>query len=323
MGILQYDRKKFFEGVGTEIGENQQGSLEKVIKAAKLDYVVEKVKSYDEDGEEIGSYHTRYIDEDGIKQNLGFGLKKQYKVLQNYQCFYYLQDMLQDVTVECAGTTDGSRKSFICVKTDPIKVLDEEIDPYMVMQNSFDGSGSVKIMLTPIRVFCSNCMTMAIKEAQSIFTIRHSKSVHDRLYIAQDVLLKNTKYLEAYKEQIEEMAKVRFTRRQFVDKLIPFVLTEMGLLDEEGKPIEKKRNQNIVEVYRDQLLACWSAEDTKNQENTLVNAYNALTSFESHVRPMRNSDKPETKFNQVLKGMLLSNAAIKYAFTLVNYKSKF
>ena len=319
MGILQYDRKKFFDGVGTHIGENQQGSLEEVIEAAKLDYVVEKVKSYDEDGKEIGSYHTRYIDKDGTKHNLGSGLKEQYEVLQNYQCFDYLQDMLQNVTVECAGTTDGGRKSFICVKTDPIKVLDEEIDPYMIMQNSFDGSGSVKIMLTPIRVFCSNCMIMATREAQSIFTIRHSKSVHDRLYIAQDVLLKNTRYLETYREHIEEMAKVRFTRRQFVDKLVPFILQKMNLLDSEGKPVEKKRNANIVEVYRDQLLACWSAEDVKNQEGTLENLWLAVTDFESHLRPMRNADNPETTFRRVLQGMTLANMALDYGSELVGY----
>ena len=323
MGILQYNRKKFFEGVGTEIGADQQHSLDEVIKLAGLDYVVEKVKSYDEDGEEIGSYHTRYFDKDGVKHNLGAGLKEQYTVLQNYESFDYLQDMLGDVTVECAGTTDNGKKSFMCVHTEPIKVLDEDIDPYMMWQNSFDGSGSVKIMLTPIRVFCSNCMTRASKQAQSVFTIKHSKSVHDRLYIAHDILLANTKYLETYKEGIEDMATVRFNRRQFVDKLVPFVLQQMGLLDADGQPIEKKRNANIVDVYREQLLAAWSAEDTKNQENTLVNMWNALTNFETFVRPMRNADKSETKFKQIIGGMTLSNLALDYAANMVNHKLKF
>lgn len=323
MGVLQYNRKHFFKGVGTEIGENQQHNLEEVIKLSGLDYVVEKVKSYDEDGEEIGSYHTRYFDKDGIKHNLGAGLKEQYTVLQNYEAFDFLDTILnKDVKVECAGTTDGGKKSFICVHTDAIKVLDENIDPYLVIQNSADGSGSVKIILTPIRVFCSNCMTRASKEAQSTFTIKHSKSVHDRLYIAHDILLANTNYLNRYKEYIEDMATIHFNRRQFVDKLVPFILQQMGLLDIDGKPIEKKRNANIVEVYREQLLAEWSAEDTKNQENTLVNAYNALTAFESHVRPMRNADKSETKFNQILKGMILSNLGIEYAANMVNYKLK-
>ena len=40
MGVLQYNRKRFFDGVGTEINNEQQDSLESIIKAAGLDYVV-------------------------------------------------------------------------------------------------------------------------------------------------------------------------------------------------------------------------------------------------------------------------------------------
>ena len=192
-----------------------------------------------------------------------------------------------------------------------------------MFSSSHDGSSGVKIILTPVRVFCSNCMARASKQAQSVFTIKHSTNVHNKLYIAQNILLQNTKYLEAYKEGIEDMAAVRFTRRQFVDKLVPFVLQQMGLLDENGQPIEKKRNANIAEVYREQLLAEWSAEDTKNQENTLVNMWNAITAFESHMRPMRNADKPETKFRQVLAGMTLSNLALDYAANMVGHKLAF
>lgn len=323
MGVLQYNRKRFFDGVGTEINSEQQDSLENVIKAAGLDYVVEKVKSYDEDGDEIGSYHTRYFDKDGNKHILGTGLKDQYTVLQNFEAFDFVQDVLQDVKIECAGNTEGGKKAFICASTEPIKVLDEDIDPYLVFFASHDGSSGIKLMLTPIRVFCSNCMSRASKQAQSVFSIRHSRNVHDRLYIAKDILLKNTEYLNQYKNAIEDMAHVRFTRRQFVDKLAPFVLHQMGLVDADGQPIEKKRNANIVDVYRDQLLAEWSAEDTRNQSNTLVNMWNAITAFESHIVPRRNAENPETKFRQVVAGMTLSNLAVEYAANLVGHQLKF
>lgn len=323
MGVLQYNRKKFFEGVGTEIGEDQQHSLEEVIKIAGLDYVVEKVKSYDEDGDEIGSYHTRYIDSDGNKHILGSGLKDQYTVLQNYEAFDFIQDVLQDVKIECAGNTDDGRKAFICASTEPIKVLDEDIDPYLVFFASHDGSSGIKVMLTPIRVFCSNCMSRASKQAQSVFSIRHSRNVHDRLYIAKDILLQNTEYLKVYKDAIEDMARIRFTRRQFVDKLVPFVLHQMGLVNADGTPIEKKRNANIVDVYKENLLKEWSAQDTANQSETLVNMWNAITAFESHIKPRRNADNPETKFKQIIAGMTLSNLAIEYAASLANYKLKF
>lgn len=323
MGILQYDRKKFFDGVGTKIEEEQRHSLADVIQAAGLDYVVEKVKSYDADGEEIGSYHTRYLDKDGNKHILGAGLTEQYTVLQNYEAFDFIDDMISDVQIETAGYLDDGKKVFICASTEPIMVLDEEIDPYLIISSSHDGSSSVKIMLTPIRVFCSNCMARASRQAQSVFTIKHSRNIHNKLYIAQNVLLENTHYLEQYKESIEDMATVRFTRHQFVDKIVPFVLNKMGLIDENGIPFERKRNANIVDVYRENLLAAWSAEDAKNQENTLVCLWNAITRFETRYEPQRNADKPETKFKQILAGMTLSNLALEYAATIANYKLKF
>lgn len=334
MGILKFNAEKeyeikdtvFYDGFGTKIkGSNLR--LIDVLDQSGLNYVVKKDKSYDADGNEIGYYHTYYDEgneENSVRHFLGGGLSAQYTIVQNHEAFDWLDALLgKDLKVECAGAVNDGKQVYICASTEPIKVLDEDIAPHLVFSNSHDGGGSVKVMLTPIRVFCSNCMTRATQRAQSIFYIKHTKSAHSNLYIAQDVLLKNTKYLEVYKEGIEDMAKVQFTRRQFVDKLVPFVLTQMGLLDADGKPIEKKRNANIVDVYRDHLLACWSTEDTKNQSHTLVNAYNALTNFESHLVPQRNAGKPETTFKRIIAGMTLSNIALEYAANMVGHSLKF
>lgn len=312
MGILQYNRKKFFEEVGTEIGADQQHSLDEVIKLSGLDYVVEKVKSYDEDGEEIGSYHTRYFDKDGIKHNLGAGLKKQYTVLQNYEAFDFLNDLLGDVEVECAGSTHGGNRAFICVSTKPMKILDDDVTPYINFVNSHDGGSSVMAMLTPIRMFCSNCLMLSIKQAANKISIKHSKNVQQNLYIAKDVLLRNTKYLECIKTQMEELATMRFTRKQFVDDLTVKVLQFMGLYDEDGNPIEKKRNNGLAESYREAMLAAWSANDLANYGNTAYAAIQAMLDFESHRTFARNNENPETRFKAVLGGMLISDFALQY-----------
>lgn len=330
MPILKFDANKeytpkntvFYDECGTKITKvkGSELNLADVLEQSGLNKIVKKDKSYDADGNEIGTFHTYYDDDDGVRHFLGSGLTQQYTVMQNYEAFDWLDTIIKDVKIECAGSINNGKQVYICASTESIKVLDEEIAPHMVFMNSHDGSSSIKVLLTPIRVFCSNCMTRATKEAQSMFWIKHTKSVHSKLYIAQDVLLKNTEYLKTYKEGIEDMARVRFTRQQFVDNLVPFVLKQMGLLDSDGKPIEKKRNANIVEVYRDHLLACWSAEDTKNQENTLVNMWNAITDFESHIVPMRNASKPETTFKRVIAGMTLSNVALNFAAEMVNHK---
>lgn len=333
MGVLQFDRKNFegnvsennrdifFAKVGTRFDPDERITYDQAMAIAGTDYLVIKDKSYDINGQFIGTYHTKFFDKNGKMYVLGSGLSEGYSYIQNYIALQIASDLLQgNAVIECAGTLGGGKKAFICLRTDGANVLGEEIAPYILIINSFDGSCSIKIILTPVRVFCSNCVSLAIQRAQSIFTVRHTKSLEERLNLAHEVLLKNTEYLELYRESIEEMAKVRFSRRQFVDKLVPAALIRMGLLDKDGKPLDKKRNSNIVEVYRNSLLAAWNAEDAKNQGGTLVNVWNAITDFESHYLPMRNKDNGEIPFYRAVEQMSLANYLIKYASEMVNYK---
>lgn len=312
MPVLQYQRNRFFDNVGKPLVDETPSTLKDVIDLAGLGYVVEKVQNQDPEGELVDSFTTRYFDPDGTKHNLGSTLQKGYKVVQNIDAFSFLNDLMGDVVVESAGSINGGKQTFICAKTEPIKIFDDDIDPYMVIVNSFDGSTGVRAMFTPIRVFCSNCMAIATKEASKSITVRHSANAVERLYIAKDVLLHNTNYLQTVKENMEQLATVYLNRGEFANKIVPLVLTKMGLLDADGNKVEKQRNKELVDRYRDHLLACWKANDLANFENTAYAAINAIMDFESHMVPARNADKPETTFKRVIGGMLYTDLVMQY-----------
>ena len=311
MGILQYNRQKnFFDDVGNKVDSN---NLQEIIKQAKMDYVVHKEPIFFEDGAQIeGKYATRATI-DGKDVTLGI-VGPQYTVLQNFEAFDFLNDIVRtgELQVECAGTVDNGKRSFICAKTDSIKVMDDDIDPYIVIMNSFDGGGSVKVMFTPVRVFCSNCEVVATERAKQRLYIRHSSNVHDNLYIAKDVLLSNTNYLEAFKEEMEELARMRFNRRQFADSLTTALLTRMCLIDDNKDPVARKRQSTLVERYRDELLQCWSKNDLGNYSNTAYAAIQAVMDWETHYLPGRNTGNNELFFSRAVAGMVLSNFAIQY-----------
>ena len=310
MGILKYSRKSPLEGVGTTIVEDKD--LNQIMEEAGLKYTVEKVQNFDPEGDPVDSWSTRWIDADGRKHYLGNGLSKQYTVLQNYEAFDFINGLLGDVKIENAGTIDDGRRSFICASTEPIKIMDDEIKPYLVFQNSFDRSTGVNIILTPIRVWCSNCMSLAIKQAANKLTIKHRTTIHDNLWVAHKVLLKNTEYLNAVKDEMEELATMHFNRRQFVDGLVVAILKMMGLYDEDGNPIDKKRNSGLAESYREAMLAAWSANDLSNYKDTAFAGIQAIMDFESHRAPLKNADNPEMMFKRILKGMVLSDFALQY-----------
>lgn len=310
MGILNYNRNNYFDGVGNKIESN---NLQEVIKLAKLDYVVEKHQAHYEDGEPMEGIYATSAEIDGKRVTFG-AVKERYHILQNYESFDFLQDIMKDgeLTVECAGSTNGGRKSFICASTEPMKIMDDDIAPYILFTNSFDGSSGITVMLTPIRVFCSNCMALATKNAESKFSIRHTVSAVEKLYIAKDTLLKNTRYLEALRRQMEELATMRFSRRQFANNLVKAVLIEMGVLDKEGEAKERRRNKDVVERYTDHLMACWSAADLGNYKGTAYAAIQAICDFDSHYVAMKNGNKPETTFTRIAQGMVVSNFALQW-----------
>lgn len=311
MGILQYNaQRNFFDGVGEK---TEAKNLQDIISEAKMDYVVHKEPLFFEDGTTAGKLYATRATIEGEDVTLGV-VGPQYTVLQNQEAFDFLNDMFVngDLQVECAGTVGGGRRSFICAKTEPIKVMDDDIDPYIVIMNSFDGTGCVKVMFTPVRVFCSNCEVVATKEASQKLYIKHSKQIHDKLYTAGNVLLANTNYLEAYKHEMEELAKMRFTRAQFADNLTKALLEHMQLLGTEEKPLERKRASSLVDRYRDELLVCWSKKDLANYENTAYAAFQAISDWETHYLPGRDTGNKEIFFNRAVGGMVLTNWCLNY-----------
>ena len=161
---------------------------------------------------------------------------------------------------------------------------------------------------------------MAMKNAESKISIKHSSNVVQRLYASKDILVRNNQYLATYKETVEEMATIKLSSETFENKVVPFTLRQMGFLDENGNTIEKKRNKDAVDIYRENLIQCWNSEDSQNQSQTLLNCWNAITDFESHYSPMRNASKKEILFNRAINGMVLSNIIIQAASELCNYK---
>lgn len=313
MGILQYDSKSkrnFFDGVGSKVTSN---NLEDIIKQAGMDYTVHKEPLFFEDGKCLDKHWATRATINGEDVTLGV-VGPQYTVLQNSEAFDFLQDLFTggELQVECAGTVEGGRRSFICAKTEPIKVMDDDIDPYVVIMNSFDGSGSVKVLFTPVRVFCSNCEVVATKKAKQKFFIKHSRNIHSQLYVASNVMLNNTRYLEAYKDEMEQLATMRYTRRQFAENLTTALLTHMSLIGTAEKPLDRKRESALVERYTDELLACWSAKDLGNYANTAYAAFQAISDWETHYLPGRDTGNKELFFQRAVGGMALTNWCLNY-----------
>ena len=64
----------------------------------------------------------------------------------------------------------------------------DEVDPYICFTNTFDGSGSIKVCSTPVRVVCNNTLNLALSNAKRTWSTRHVGDIKGKLEEAKETL---------------------------------------------------------------------------------------------------------------------------------------
>ena len=319
MGIAQYDvskinamgteRKLYFEGIGVNV--QQAHSLETAINVSGLNFEVSKqpLSFMTQVPQQLGD-QTIFVDVPHPYPNqfatvrtdtlepLGV-VGKDYQILQNIEAFDFLDGLVGDAKFETAGLYGNGAKSFITMSTEPMKILDDEFAPYILFTNSFDGSGAVRVMFTPVRVFCSNALVRAIKNATNRLSIRHSSNLQSRLDNAKYVLLNNTNYLNALKTEAEKLAVTPFSTEAF-----EALARQLFPVNKEDSEIIQVRNEAQIEA----LLRAYQQNDLQNFNNTAYKAVQAVADFESHKPVFRQTNQMDLKnIKTVMLGMPLLN----------------
>ena len=308
------ERKAWYETQGVKL-ENVT-SLEAALKLSGLDFEVEKKPVYfnstfgmtNESGKNLppkftkieGQFTTVRTD---TMQPFGV-VTDAYEILQNRDAFDFLDSLvLEGAKFETAGFfKKNGAASYITMSTEPMTILGDEFDPFMMISNGHDGGSAVKVCLTAIRAVCRNTAVLALKKASNLVTVQHSKKMYDKLLVAKEVLLANSKYMEELKIVAEELAVKPFSEEAFealAYKLYP--------IEEEKSEIIQIRNLAQIE----HLLRAYNQDDLQNFNNTAWKALQAVSDVNSHPLRFRETKKiaangtPE--FQVVYNGMPLLN----------------
>ena len=57
----------------------------------------------------------------------------------------------------------------------------ERISPYLLFSNTHDGSGAIKVALTPIRVVCNNTLNLALRTAERSWSMIHTGDIKSKM----------------------------------------------------------------------------------------------------------------------------------------------
>lgn len=111
---------------------------------------------------------------------------RNYKPFQNIDAFDFLDSIVGDrlAIYETAGSLRGGRKIWMLVRV-PREYRagrDDLIKPFLLLVNSHDGSTTLRMLATTIRVVCQNTLNLALQEAGSEgLSIRHHSGLDERV----------------------------------------------------------------------------------------------------------------------------------------------
>lgn len=163
-------------------------------------------------------------------KNIPLGIvKERYTPVQNVDAFSFFDDAIgKDKAIwQTAGYFGHGERVYVSAKL-PKKIFvdGDPIDNYLVFITSHDGSLGVKILYTPIRFICSNVLNAAVKEASNYISFRHTKSVHDNLAIASEILAMTNHKIENLAVEFNRMKKIKMSDAQAQAIFANVVLTE-------------------------------------------------------------------------------------------------
>ena len=152
-----------------------------------------------------------------------------YEVVQNRDAFSFFDDAIgkDKAQWEYAGLFGAGHKIYIAAKLPAdIDVKGDPVSNYLVFSNSHDGSSSVDVMFTPIRMFCINCLSSAINSASSAIRLKHTKTVNERLEYGKRILASAIQYAENTKQLYEALAVAKLSDETVMQYITRLVLTD-------------------------------------------------------------------------------------------------
>lgn len=208
--------------------------VDKCEVVAKMPFSIRGLNEFDDDAfvhdgniyRELPNVYTTYRTD----QNIPLGLVKQkYEVIQNVEAFNFFDEAIgKDKAVwDYAGCFGYGHKIFISAKL-PIEttVNGDKIDNYLVFSNSHDGSSSINVLFTPIRVICTNCLNAAFKNADSYIRIKHTRRVRERLHQGVEILKVACEYAKNSQELYESLTTIKLSDDQVKRYFAKLVLNE-------------------------------------------------------------------------------------------------
>lgn len=298
-----YVRETPWHGLGTRVVE-APSSAEALIMAG-LDWSVIQEPIYTGNDDLIEGYKANVRDMD--RKVLGV-VTDRYKVIQNNEAFAFTDELLgEGVRYETAGSLQGGKKVWLLAHMPHEYIISgERISPYLLFSNTHDGSGAIKVALTPIRVVCNNTLNLALATAKRSWSMIHTGDIKGKMSEARDTLFMAEKYMDSLGKEFENLRLKKLTDKQVLDFIEILLPMESDLSDQQTK--------NMKKLQEDMKMRYFDAPDLQDVGKNAYRFINAVSDFATHAEPIRRTaNYKENMFARTVEG----NPMIDKAYQMV------
>ena len=296
-----YSGETPWHGLGNRVDE-AQSSID-ALRLSGLNWIVQSKRIQVAGGSSINGYKANVRSSDG--KILGI-VTDRYKIVQNKDAFAFTDMLLgEGVRYETAGSLSDGKRVWLLARMDTTKICGDDVTPYLVFTNSHDGTGAIKVAMTPIRVVCQNTLTMAIKGAKRTWSTKHCGDIDGKLEDAKNTLNLANRYMENLKEQSDILTQIMVVNPVFVEFLHNMFPISDNASERQIRNIEYQRNA-LRDIYENK-------DDIKKFKGTAYGVINAVADFVPHFRPLREtSTYKENNFMKIADGDSLMENACKF-----------
>ena len=269
-------REKPWHGLGTIVKEAPTSA--DAIRLAGLDWSVVQEPIYTNFNRVVDGYRANVRSSD--RKVLGV-VSDRYKVVQNVDAFSFTDELLgKGVRYETAGSLQEGKKVWLLARLPREYIIaGERISPYLVFSNTHDGSGAVRVAVTPIRVCCNNTLNLALGTAKRSFSMIHTGNIQDKIQEAKDTLFLAEEYMDCLGVEFERLRRQKITDAQvkeYIESLMP--------MEKDPTPIQSK---NIIRLREDMMKRYYDAPDLQKVGSNAYRFINAVSDFATHSNPLR------------------------------------
>jgi phage/plasmid-like protein (TIGR03299 family) len=202
---------------------------------------------------------------------------RRYVPLQNSEAFSFFEPFIRNgwATFHTAGPLGNGERVWVLAKlAGQITVRPgDNIDKFLLLSNTHDGTGAVAIRFTPIRVVCRNTLNWAEKGGASVISVRHTKNIGDNLKKAQATELKRIiDKVFADAETLFGNMAARQLRAESVDEFLELIFPRT---DKQKRADQEPESWTRVRAVLNDRTVTLSAT-----RNTLWDLYNAIARAE-------------------------------------------